>query len=95
MKYSQIKALISNPGQSYWYDRRYAISNEFGVIAYVHADCEQMAIDEAVDSGHMDCMAMSPEDYAEYESNGWDDSYILAGNAGEPFWCEYLSIREV
>ena len=95
MNYSEIKRRLANPGESCFYSKRYAISNECGVIAFVHANSEQDAIDQAVDSGHMDCEAMSEADHMEYESNGWDDSYILAGNAGEPFWCEYLSIREV
>ena len=95
MKYSEIKLRIANPGEAPFYDKRYAICNEFGVIAFVHANNEQDAIDEAVDAGKMDCQAMSEADHAEYELKGWDDSYILAGNASEPFWSEYLSISEV
>ena len=95
MRFGEIKRRWANPGQGYWYNKRYAICNEFGPIAFVHADCEQMALDEAVDAGKMDSERMSDEDYQEYDSNGWDDSFILAGNASEPFWSEYLSIAEV
>ena len=95
MKYSEIKRRIANPGESCVYDKRYAICNEYGVIAFAHANNEQDAIDEAVDAGKLDSELMSEADHAEYESNGWDDSYILAGNASEPFWSECLSIAEV
>ena len=95
MKYSEIKRRLANPGEKVFYSRRYCICNEFGPIAFVYANCEQDAIDEAADNGKLDCQLMSAEDHAEYEANGWDDSYILAGNASEPFWAEYLSIREI
>jgi hypothetical protein len=86
MNYSEIKRRISNPGERCFYSHVYAICNEFGPIAFVNANNDQDALDQAVDSGHMDCMAMSDEDHAEYEAKGWDDSYICAGNASEPFW---------
>jgi hypothetical protein len=95
MKYSEIKRRIANPGEGCFYDKRYAICNEFGPIAFVHADCEQDAIDEAVDRGKLDSERMTEQEYTDYQANGWDDSYILAGNASEPFWCEYMSIREI
>jgi len=95
MRFSEIKRRFANPGESAFYNKRYAICNQFGPIAFVHANCTQDAIDEAVDCGKMDSERMSDEDHKEYESNGWDDSYMLAGNASEPFWCEYLSIAEV
>ncbi len=95
MKYSEIKRRIVNPDGKAFYNRRFAICNEFGPIAFVHADCEQDAIDGAADSGHLDCMAMSDSDYLEYDAKGWHDSFILAGNASEAFWSEYLSITEI
>ena len=95
MRFGEIKRLLANPGASYWYDKRFAIANEFGIIALVFADNADMALDEAADSGHLRQMAMSDADYQEYEAEGWDDSYILAGNASEPFWCEYLRVEEV
>ena len=95
MKYTEIKRRLANPGESVFYNRRFAICNEFGPIAFVHADCTQDAIDIAVDAGKLDSERMTNDDWQEYESNGWDDSYMLAGNASEPFWCKYLSIREI
>ena len=95
MNHSEIKRRIANPNEGRYWDRTYAINNEFGVIAIVYANTEQGALDEAVDEGLMDCMQMSDEDHAEYEANGWDDSFIYAGNAGEPFWSEYLGIKDI
>ena len=48
-----------------------------------------------MDDGFMDSQLMSPEDYKEYNDNGWHDSYFYAGNASEPIWTEYLSIVEI
>lgn len=59
----------------------------------VIGDNVQGAIDNAVDSGAWDSLLMSQEDYTEYESKGWCDSYVHAGNASEPFWCEDLHIE--
>jgi len=95
MRYGEIKRRIANPGEACFYSKRYAICNEFGPIAFVHANCTQDAIDEAADAGKLDSEQMSSDDHQEYESNGWNDSFMLAGNAGEPFWCEYLSISEI
>jgi len=95
MKYSEIKRRLANPSESVFYSKRYAICNEFGPIAFVHANCTQDAIDNAVDAGKLDSERMSDADHQEYEANGWDDSYMLAGNASEPFWCESLSIEDI
>ena len=74
-------------------ERAYLIGHEFGLICVSYGNTLQEAIDNAVDDGLMDCVLMSDEDHAEYEDNGWDDSYMLAGNASEPFWTEYLWIK--
>lgn len=66
-----------------------------GPLGLVIGANETEAIDAAADSGVLDGLLMSPEDHSEYESNGWDDSYMLAGNASEPFWCENLHLFEV
>lgn len=95
MRFSEIKRRFANPGERVFYSRRYAICNQFGPIAFVWADCTQDAIDEAVDRGKLDSERMSDADFQEYEANGWDDSYMLAGNASEPFWTEYLSIQDI
>ena len=95
MNHAELKKRLANPGESCFYNRRYAICNEFGPIAFVHADCTRDAIDIAVDAGKLDSERMSDEDHQEYEANGWDDSFMLAGNASEPFWTNYMSISEI
>ena len=94
MSYSKIKALLANPGERCFYSDVFTISNEFGRIAIVYADHEQDAFDIAVDAGKLDSHKMSEADHTEYSENGWDDSFITAGNASEPFWSEYLSISK-
>lgn len=95
MNYKTIKAMIANPGESTFYKHAYAISHEFGVFILVHADCEQDAFDIAADSGKLDVQLMSDEDYQEYDSKGWHDSFMCLGNASEPFWSEYLGIKQI
>ena len=95
MNYSNIKKRIANFDDKAFSRNRYAIANEFGVIAFAYGNCEQDALDAAADSGHLDSERMSLEDYREYSQNGWDDSFLYLGNASEAFWCEYLQIREV
>jgi len=95
MIYSEIKRRIANPGERSFYHGVFTIGNEFGAIAFVNADNEQDALDIAVDNGKMDSERMSYEDYKEYEAEGWEDSYLLAGNASEPFWDEYLWIKRL
>ena len=81
---------IANKDGYRWGQKAFLIGHEYGLICVAYGDCEQDAIDYAVDEGFMDSEKMSDEDYVEYASNGWDDSYITAGNASEAFWCEYL-----
>jgi hypothetical protein len=94
MKYSELKSRIVD---FHWRKgaRKYAICNEFGLLAIVYASHEGDALDAAVDANLLDCQRMSDDDYAEYEANGWDDSFICAGNASEPFWSNYLSITDI
>ena len=61
------------------------------VVGYHASD----ALDNLVDEGGWDHCRMSEEDYAEYSENEWDDSFILLGNASEPFWAENLHIEEI
>ena len=95
MEYKTVKKMIANPGESKWYKHSYAISHEFGVFILVHADNEQDAFDIAADSGKLDVQLMSDDDYEEYLMNGWDDSFVCLGNACEPFWSEYLGIKQL
>ncbi len=91
----KIRRLIANPNERRFYNKTYAIYNEFGILAIAYADCEQDALDEAVDSGKLNSMIMSEEDFAEHEREGWVDCYTFAGNAGEPVWSVYLGINEI
>ena len=75
--------------------RAWLIHNEVHFSFIAIGEHEQEAIDNCVDSNLWDSFMMSSEDYAEYESKQWDDSYILAGNASEPFWAEHLYIEAI
>jgi len=72
----------------------YLIQNDHTTTVTI-GDHEQDAVDNAVDSGAWDSLLMSDTDYKEYSDNNWDDSYIHAGNASEPFWCEHLHIAKL
>ncbi len=95
MNFKTIRKLIANPNDNNIYSNTYCICNEFGILAIAYADCEQEALDEATDSGHLNSARMSSDDYDEAIQRGYDDSYILAGNASEPLWSHYLTIKEV
>jgi len=95
MNYSNIRKRIANFDDKAFSRNRYAIANEYGIIAFAYGNCEQDALDAAADSGHLNSERMSPNDYNEYCQNEWDDSFCYLGNAGEPFWCEYLQIMEI
>ena len=84
---------IANKVGFFFDETAYLIGNEFGLLCVSYANNEQEAIDNAVDDGFLDCQLMSDADYLEYDENGWHDSFICAGNAGEPFWTEYLWIK--
>lgn len=95
MNYAQVKALIADRNDKSWTDNTYGIWNQFGIIAIVYANNEGDALDSAMDNGKLNSELMSDEDYAEYSSKGWDDSYTYAGNASEPIWTEYLGITQI
>ena len=95
MTFTEIKRLIANPNDHRYYDKTYAIGNEYGILAIAYADCEQEALDEALDAGRLDGDLMSPEDYEDAVTKGWHDSYMLLGNASEPVWSHYLTINEI
>ena len=84
---------IANKDGFRWGQKAYLIGHEVGLICVAYGDCEQDAIDYAVDEGFMDSEKMSDEAHAEYNTNEWYDSYMYAGNASEPFWTEYLWIK--
>lgn len=84
---------IANKDGFKWGEAAYIIGNEYGTLCVSYGSNECEALDHAVDAGFLDVQLMSEEDHAEYEANGWDDSYTYLGNAGEAFWTEYLWIK--
>lgn len=95
MKFKEIRRRVVNADEKSFYDKRFAIFNEYGAIAFVYADSDQDALDAAMDSGHLESELMDMVDYREYEEKGWDDSYILLGNASEPVWAEHLRVINI
>ena len=84
--------------------RRLAAVNGYPKAFYIADECKGAvvvgyhaydALNNLVDAGGWDHSLMSDEDYAEYSENEWDDSFILLGNASEPFWAENLHIEEI
>ena len=75
-------------------DKVFLVSFGYGyfLVAAYH---EQDALDILVNENMVDNYMMDENDYLEYRENGWDDSYMLLGNASEPFWCENLYIEQV
>jgi len=84
---------IANKDGFRYGENAYLIGNEYGLLCVAYGDYEGTALDNAVDAGYLDCQLMSDADHAEYDANGWHDSYMYAGNASEPFWSEYLWIK--
>jgi len=73
--------------------RLWLISNEYGPVAAVWADCEQDAIDEATDAGLMDAFLLEDDDIDEEDMEVGEYSFI--GNAGEPADLTNLDIEAV
>jgi len=93
MNNQKMQIRIANKDGYRFGERAYLIGNEFGLLCVAYGDNEQAAIDNAVNEGFLDSELMSDEDHAEYDSEGWHDSYIYAGDAGEAFWSQYLWIK--
>ena len=64
------------------------------VLAVVFADCEQDAIDEAVDEDKLDRYLIAEEDLSDYGDDTIEGVSYL-GNAGEPFDIESLGLIEL
>ena len=73
----------------------YVISHEFGELCISTGNNEAEALDNAADDGKLTGELMSDADRLEYESNGWDDSYITLGNDSAVYWCENMHIAQV
>ena len=84
---------IANKDGYRWGETAYLIGHEFGTICVSYGHDEQSALDNAVDEGFMNSELMDDWEREEYEYNQFYDSYIIAGNAGEAFWSEYLWIK--
>lgn len=76
------------------YDKAYHIADETkGAIVVGY--CEQDALDNLINEGGFNRNLMNEVDHLEYKGNGWEDSYIYAGNACEPFFSENLHIERI
>lgn len=76
------------------YNKAYHIADEVkGAIVVGY--CEQDALDNLINEGGFDRNLMDEATHKEYSDNGWHDSFIYAGNASEPFYCENLYINRV
>lgn len=95
MTYTELKRLIANPDDRRFSNRTYAIWNEHGLLAIAYGNHEQEALDAALDAGKLDSELMPPEDFEEAVREGWDDVYMLLGNAGEPVCTAYLGMNEI
>ena len=87
--YSSIKALYVNASGSAYCDTRWAVWNEFGVIAIVFADCEQDALDILVDeSTKLDsCMVANTRENREYHASLGNDCML--------YDLDYIGMQEI
>ncbi len=71
----------------------WVIFNEFGPICLSWADCEQNALDEALDGGKLDSFVVEPEDIdSDLLANGF---YTHLGNASEITDLSYCSMETI
>ena len=77
-----------------WEYKLWMVCHCHGFFTWAEGDNLEEALDNAVDEGRMDCVAISEEDYEDMQRKGWDDAYILLGNASEPF-DSMIDAREV
>ena len=81
--------------------RPFLIHNEFGTLCVVYADCDQDALDAAVDASKLDS-CLVPESELVVNEHGEDvmgngDGAVACrlGNAGEPFDLTYIGVIEL
>ena len=87
--YSSLKALYVNASDKAFCDKRWAVWNEFGVIAIVYAHTIQEALDVIVDeSTKLDSCLV------EFSEANYEECCSL-GNAGELFDLSYIGVKEV
>ena len=68
-----------------WEHKLWLVCHEHGFFTWAEGEHLQDALDDAVDEGRMDCVSIDDDIFAELEEAGYDDAYILLGNASEPF----------
>lgn len=78
--------------------RLWVIGNEFGALCAVWADCEQDALDEAVDANFLDSLQVDEAEFAQMPEDEQDE-FARLGNAGEPFdlsnvWIQTVRLSE-
>jgi len=87
--YSSLKALYVNASDKAWFDTRWAVWNEYGLIAIVFADCEQDALDIIVDeSTKLDsCQVANTRENREY--------HAYLGNESMLYDLDYIGLKEI
>jgi len=87
--YSSLKALYVNASDKAFCDKRWAVWNEFGVIAIVYAHHEQEVLDVIVDeSTKLDSCLV------EFSEENYEECCSL-GNASELFDLSYIGVKEI
>ena len=71
--------------------RPFVISNEYGTLCLVWADCIQNAIDNACDLNMLNSFIVDEKDYTEEEKN----DLVHIGNAGELSDLTYMQCNEI
>jgi len=87
--YSSLKALYVNASDKAYCEKRWAVWNEYGIIAIVFAHHEQEALDVIVDeSTKLDSCLV------EFSEANFEDCCSLGG-AGELFNLDYIGMKEI
>ena len=87
--YSSLKALYVNASDKAYCEKRWAVWNEYGIIAIVFAHHEQEALDVIVDeSTKLDSCLV------EYGDDVYDEHASL-GNASELFDLSYIGMKQI
>ena len=87
--YSSVKRFYVNANDKAYSDKRWAVWNEYGLIAIVYADNEQDVLDIIVDeSTKLDSCLV------EYGDDVYEEHAAL-GNAGELFDLSYIGMKQI
>jgi len=87
--YSSVKALYVNPSDKAYFEKRWAVWDEYGIIAVVFASCEKDALDTIVDDSTKlnSCQVANTRENREYHAN--------LGNDGMLYDLDYIGIKEI